>query len=85
MSGGNTERQIVLIKDFGARTLCATPSYALNIAEVAEREGVDLRGGELRFGIFGAEPWTISCSKSSTRTAASACRWGKPANWSSPP
>ena len=58
MSGGNTERQIVLIKDFGARVLCATPSYALNIAEVAEQEGVDLRGGELRYGIFGAEPWS---------------------------
>src|SRR3990172_12672748 len=39
MSGGSTERQIVLIRDFGARVLCATPSYALAIAEVAEKEG----------------------------------------------
>jgi len=58
MSGGATERQVVLIKDFGARVLCSTPSYALNIAEVAERDGVDLRGGSLEIGLFGAEPWS---------------------------
>jgi len=58
MSGGNTERQIVLIKDFGARILCSTPSYALNIAEVAEKEGVELRGGALKIAICGAEPWS---------------------------
>ena len=43
MSGGSTERQVALIMDFGARVLCATPSYALAIAEVAEQQGVDLR------------------------------------------
>ena len=43
MSGGSTERQVALIVDFGARVLCATPSYALAIAEVAEQQGVDLR------------------------------------------
>jgi phenylacetate-CoA ligase len=58
MSGGNTEKQIVLLQDFAAAVLCATPSYALNIAEVAERDGVNLRGGALRIGIFGAEPWS---------------------------
>jgi len=58
MSGGNTERQIVLLQDFAAAVLCATPSYALNIAEVAERDGVDLRSGALRIGVFGAEPWS---------------------------
>ncbi len=58
MSGGATERQVMLMRDFGARVLCATPSYALNIAEVADREGVDLRGGPLQIGIFGAEPWS---------------------------
>jgi phenylacetate-CoA ligase len=57
-SGGMTERQVALLKDFGARVLCATPSYALNIAEVAERDGVDLRGGALEIGVFGAEPWS---------------------------
>ncbi len=58
MSGGNTEKQIVLLQDFGARVLCATPSYALNIAEVAEAEGVDIAGGPLAIGVFGAEPWS---------------------------
>jgi phenylacetate-CoA ligase len=58
MSGGSTERQIVLINDFGARVLCATPSYALAMAEVAEKEGVDLRKSRLEIGVFGAEPWS---------------------------
>ncbi|HEX5612319.1 MAG TPA: phenylacetate--CoA ligase [Burkholderiales bacterium] len=58
MSGGATERQIVLIQDFGARVLCSTPSYALAIAEVAEKQGVDLRKSKLRIGVFGAEPWS---------------------------
>jgi phenylacetate-CoA ligase len=57
-SGGGTERQVTLMNDFGATVLCATPSYALNIAEVAERMGIDLRGGPLRVGLFGAEPWS---------------------------
>ena len=58
VSGGGTERQIVLIADFDARVLCATPSYALAIAEVAEKEGVDLRKSGLTIGLFGAEPWS---------------------------
>ncbi|MCG3188131.1 MAG: Phenylacetate-coenzyme A ligase [Burkholderiaceae bacterium] len=57
-SGGGTERQVALIMDFGARVLCATPSYTLAIAEVAEREGIDLRQSKLRVGLFGAEPWS---------------------------
>ena len=58
MSGGSTERQIALIVDFGARVLCSTPSYALAIAELAERQGVDLRRSALEVGLFGAEPWS---------------------------
>ena len=58
MSGGGTERQVTLLQDFGATVLCATPSYALNIAEVAEGMGIDIRKLPLRTGIFGAEPWT---------------------------
>ena len=58
MSGGSTERQIALITDFGARVLCATPSYALAIAEVAEHLGIDLRQSSLDIGLFGAEPWS---------------------------
>jgi phenylacetate-CoA ligase len=58
MSGGNTEKQVGLITDFGARVLAATPSYALNIAEVAEQMGVNLADSALSIGVFGAEPWT---------------------------
>ena len=58
MSGGGTERQVALLRDFGANVLCATPSYALNIAEVAEAAGFDLRRSPLRCGVFGAEPWS---------------------------
>jgi len=58
VSGGLTERQVLLLKDFGARFIGATPSYALNIAEVADGMGVDLRKLPLRYGAFGAEPWS---------------------------
>ena len=58
VSGGFSERQIMLIKDFAPRILCATPSYALNLAEIADRNGVDLRDTALEIGIFGAEPWS---------------------------
>jgi phenylacetate-CoA ligase len=58
MSGGGTERQVGLLSDFGANVLCCTPSYALNIAEVAQNMGVDLRRSPLRLGLFGAEPWS---------------------------
>jgi phenylacetate-CoA ligase len=58
VSGGGTERQVTLLADFGANVLCATPSYALNIAEVAVAMGIDLRRVPLRIGVFGAEPWS---------------------------
>ena len=58
VSGGGTERQVALLNDFGAQVLCATPSYALNIAEVAAGMGIDLRKSPLRTGVFGAEPWS---------------------------
>ena len=58
VSGGMTERQVTLLKDLGAHILGATPSYALNIAEVAEGMGVDIRKLPLRLGVFGAEPWS---------------------------
>jgi phenylacetate-CoA ligase len=60
VSGGGTERQVGLIQDFGATVLCATPSYALAIAESAQQQGVDLRKGKLRVGLFGAEPWSAA-------------------------
>jgi phenylacetate-CoA ligase len=59
-SSGLTERQITLLKDFGADALCGTPSYALTIAERAAEMKVDIRSLPLRVGVFGAEPWSIS-------------------------
>jgi phenylacetate-CoA ligase len=58
ISAGNTRRQIMLIQDLETTVLCATPSYAIHIAEEAERMGVDLRESSLRIGIHGAEPWS---------------------------
>jgi phenylacetate-CoA ligase len=57
-SSGLTERQIMLMKDFGTQVLCCTPSYALTIAERAEELKVDIKHLPLSIGIFGAEPWT---------------------------
>ena len=58
MSGGNTVRQLMLMEDFGSTALCCTPSYALNLADAMEREGITLDRIRLKSGIFGAEPWT---------------------------
>ena len=53
---GNTERHLMMIRDFGTTVLIATPSYALYLAEEAAKEGFDLRSSTLRVGLFGAEP-----------------------------
>ncbi len=57
-SSGNTARQVMLLQDFGSTVLCATPSYALVLAERAAEAGYDVQSGPLRIGIFGAEPWS---------------------------
>ncbi len=56
--GGQTERQVQLIRDFRPDIIMVTPSYMLAIADEFERQGVDPRESSLRLGIFGAEPWT---------------------------
>ena len=56
MSGGNTEKQILMLQDLKATVLLATPSYALNIAEVAAREGIDMTTTSLRLLVMGGEP-----------------------------
>lgn len=56
---GMTERQIMLIEDFGVTALCCTPSYCMTIIEKAEKMGVDLKRSSLKTGHFGAEPWTV--------------------------
>jgi len=58
VSGGNTKRQLMFMRDLGSTVLCCTPSYSLLIAEVAEQEGIDLNSLCLRVGLFGAEPWS---------------------------
>jgi phenylacetate-CoA ligase len=58
ISGGNTKRQVMIMKDFAPTILTCTPSYALLIAEVAEEMGVDFREFHFKAGIFGAEPWS---------------------------
>jgi phenylacetate-CoA ligase len=58
VSGGNTKRQLMLMRDFGSTVLCCTPSYSLLIAEVADEDGIDLKSLPLKAGIFGAEPWS---------------------------
>ena len=57
-SGGMTERQVQLIADFGPEIIMVTPSYALAILDEFRRQGRDPRATALRYGIFGAEPWT---------------------------
>jgi phenylacetate-CoA ligase len=63
VSGGQTERQVQLIRDFRPDIIMVTPSYALNIAEEFLRQGVDPRDSSLKIGIFGAEPWTEGMRK----------------------
>lgn len=58
MSGGNTKRQVQIMKDFGSTVLACTPSYALYMAEVAAEMGIDFRALNLKSGVFGAEPWS---------------------------
>ncbi|MCP5113790.1 MAG: phenylacetate--CoA ligase [bacterium] len=60
ISGGNTDRQITLMKDFGVTLICCTPSYFIYLLERAGELGVDLRDLPLRAGVFGAEPWSES-------------------------
>jgi phenylacetate-CoA ligase len=58
MSGGMTERQVRLIQDFRPDIIMVTPSYMLAILDEFRRQGLDPRDSSLRYGIFGAEPWT---------------------------
>ncbi|HDI60623.1 MAG TPA: phenylacetate--CoA ligase [Desulfobacteraceae bacterium] len=58
VSGGNTKRQILIMRDFKPTVITATPSYTLHLAEVAEEMGVSFKELSFKFGIFGAEPWS---------------------------
>jgi phenylacetate-CoA ligase len=58
ISGGNTKRQIMILKDYGSTVLTCTPSYALYMAEVIKEMGINPGELKLRVGVFGAEPWS---------------------------
>ncbi|GAW90845.1 phenylacetate--CoA ligase family protein [Calderihabitans maritimus] len=69
-SGGNSEKQIMLMQDFGTTVLVSTPTYALYLAEVAEKMGVSPSSLGIRLGLFGGEPWTEEMRREIER------RWG---------
>jgi phenylacetate-CoA ligase len=58
IAGGQSERQVQLIVDFGATFISSTPSYMLALAEEFARQGIDARGTRMRVALLGAEPWT---------------------------
>jgi phenylacetate-CoA ligase len=59
-SSGNTERQIMIMQDFGVTAICCTPSYFIHLIERAGEMGVDMKSLPLKVGVFGAEPWSES-------------------------
>lgn len=58
ISSGNTQKQIMMMRDLGAKALACTPSYAMYLAEALEASGFPREDFQLRVGVFGAEPWT---------------------------
>ncbi|MDH8701792.1 phenylacetate-CoA ligase [Dysgonomonadaceae bacterium PH5-43] len=63
MSSGNTEKQIMLMRDFGAVGLACTPSYALYLADAMRDSNISRDEFKLKIGVFGAEPWTEEMRK----------------------
>jgi len=63
ISGGGTDKQIMLMKDFQADVICATPSYASALAEELQRRAIDFNELNLKYAILGAEPWTETTRK----------------------
>ena len=63
ISGGNTDKQILLMQDFGTTAIACTPSYALFLAETMKEMGISPDSLQLRVGIFGAEPWSENMRK----------------------
>jgi len=58
MSSGNTERQLMMMQELGTTMLCCTPSYAMYLAETIHEKGLPLSNFKLKYGCFGAEPWS---------------------------
>lgn len=63
ISGGNTQKQLQLMQDFGSSVIACTPSYALYLAEAMKESGIAPESLKLRIGIFGAEPWSENMRK----------------------
>jgi len=63
MSSGNTERQLMILRDFGSTMLTCTPSYALFLAEEAAEAGIDIKKLPINKGCFGAEAWSENMRK----------------------
>ncbi|HLO10494.1 MAG TPA: phenylacetate--CoA ligase, partial [Desulfobacteria bacterium] len=64
ISGGNTQKQIMLMQDFGSTVLTSTPSFLMRVREVGVEMGVDFKKLKLRIGLLGAEPWSESMRQS---------------------
>jgi phenylacetate-CoA ligase len=60
ISGGNTDRQIMIMRDFHVTAFCSTPSYFMHVVDRAAELGISIRDLPLRVGVFGAEPWSES-------------------------
>jgi len=58
ISGGNTQRQLMIMRDFGVTAICCTPSYFLHLIDQAQELGVNIKDLPVHTGVFGAEPWT---------------------------
>lgn len=58
ISGGNTDRQLMIMQDYRSSALVCTPSYGLTIADRLEKQGIDPQSLALRVGLFGVEPWS---------------------------
>jgi len=63
ISGGNTDKQIMIMKDFGTTVLTCTPSYAIYLGDALEKKGIDPASLKLKTGVFGAEPWSDNMRK----------------------
>jgi phenylacetate-CoA ligase len=60
ISGGGTEKQLMLMQDFQSDAICCTPSYALTLAEEIRKRNIDRSKLNLKYAVLGAEPWTES-------------------------
>lgn len=58
MSGGNSDKQIMIMQDYKSTALVCTPSYAITLADHLEKQGIDPQTLSLRYGLFGGEPWS---------------------------